>query len=89
MGLGYLLSLKIRQGNFGGGPFECGFSRRGSPRLNFSIHFFLVAIVFIIFDIELVLLFPLFLTLSYRATFTSLAIVVGFLFILTAGLFFE
>jgi len=48
-----------------------------------------VAIVFIIFDIELVLLFPLFLTLSYRATFTSLAIVVGFLFILTAGLFFE
>jgi NADH:ubiquinone oxidoreductase subunit 3 (subunit A) len=42
-------------------PFECGFSPQSSARSPFSLHFFLIAILFIIFDVELVLLFPYFL----------------------------
>jgi NADH-ubiquinone oxidoreductase chain 3 len=40
-------------------PYECGFSPFQSARRPFSIYFFLVAILFVIFDVELVLLIHL------------------------------
>ncbi|MDA8137526.1 MAG: NADH-quinone oxidoreductase subunit A [Desulfobacteraceae bacterium] len=39
-------------------PFECGESQLVSPRLRFSIKFYLVALFFVIFDIEAVFLYP-------------------------------
>merc|ERR1712029_1203990 len=39
-------------------PFECVFSTLRSHRMAFSLHFFLVALVFAIFDVEILLLFP-------------------------------
>lgn len=61
-------------------PFECGFSPYSSSRSPFSLHFFLVSIIFLLFDVELVLLFPLF--LSPQVTILTLAVFSSVLLIL-------
>jgi len=38
--------------------YECGFDPFGDARTKFDVHFYLVSIVFIIFDLEVVFLFP-------------------------------
>nr|QWW90533.1 NADH dehydrogenase subunit 3 [Matsumuramata muiri] len=44
--------------------FQCGFSNFSSPRLSFSIHFFMIAIIFLMFDIELALMLPMFISMK-------------------------
>jgi NADH-quinone oxidoreductase subunit A len=39
-------------------PYECGIEVKEPPRGNFSVHFYLVAVVFLVFDVETVFLFP-------------------------------
>lgn len=60
----FFLALAVFLGPKRGGgaklePFECGSEPIGSPRVRFSVKFYHVAILFLIFDIEAVFLYPL------------------------------
>nr|YP_009501885.1 NADH dehydrogenase subunit 3 [Arytainilla spartiophila]AWU48850.1 NADH dehydrogenase subunit 3 [Arytainilla spartiophila] len=39
-------------------PFECGFDPFSKPRISFSIHFFSISLMFLIFDIEITIILP-------------------------------
>jgi NADH-ubiquinone oxidoreductase chain 3 len=70
-------------------PFECGFDPKNTARLPFSTRFFLLAVIFIVFDIEIVLLIPLPITLQTDLLLQSFLGGFMFLLILTVGLLHE
>jgi len=70
-------------------PYECGFDPLKSARLPFSFRFFLVAILFLLFDLEIALLFPLPAANAISHPSTLLPITSIFMIILTLGLVFE
>nr|ACB28515.1 NADH dehydrogenase subunit 3 [Nephtys sp. 'San Juan Island' YV-2008] len=70
-------------------PFECGFDPSNSARLPFSTRFFLLAVIFMVFDIEIVLLLPVPLTSASIMTTNTLLGAGMFLFILIVGLLHE
>nr|AAP73627.1 NADH dehydrogenase subunit 4 [Nectarinia dussumieri]AAP73628.1 NADH dehydrogenase subunit 4 [Nectarinia dussumieri] len=70
-------------------PYECGFDPLGSARLPFSIRFFLVAILFLLFDLEIALLLPLPWAIQLQSPITTLALASSLLFLLTLGLIYE
>merc|ERR1712200_287737 len=63
-----------------GSPFECGFDPAGNRRLPFCMKFFLVSILFLVFDVEVTLILPI----LYAG-----AQVIAFLTLLVAGVLYE
>uniref|UniRef100_UPI0030E1AF1E NADH dehydrogenase subunit 3 n=1 Tax=Monochamus guttulatus TaxID=2079363 RepID=UPI0030E1AF1E len=70
-------------------PFECGFDPKNPARLPFSLQFFLIAVIFLIFDVEITLLFPLIITLNISNISNYMMIVSFFILILILGLLHE
>nr|ADU32565.1 NADH dehydrogenase subunit III [Campephaga flava] len=70
-------------------PYECGFDPLGSARLPFSIRFFLVAILFLLFDLEIALLLPLPWAIQLQNPTTTLVWASTLILLLTLGLIYE
>nr|ARH54983.1 NADH dehydrogenase subunit 3 [Deporaus tristis] len=70
-------------------PFECGFDPKNSARLPFSLQFFLIAVIFLIFDVELTLLLPMVMSMSISNILNYSVTIMFFLIILLYGLFHE
>nr|YP_001218737.1 NADH dehydrogenase subunit 3 [Parajulis poecilepterus]ABP03889.1 NADH dehydrogenase subunit 3 [Parajulis poecilepterus] len=70
-------------------PYECGFDPLGSARLPFSLRFFLVAILFLLFDLEIALLLPLPWGDQLASPLTTFFWAAMVLVLLTIGLIYE
>ncbi len=68
--------------------YECGFEPFDDARRKFDVRFYLVAILFIIFDLEVAFLFPWAITLGDTGLFGFLSML-GFLAVLTVGFIYE
>ena len=69
--------------------YECGFSPvYGQTRSTFQIHFYIVAMLFLVFDLEILLLFPIALTL-YNVSIFGFSIAIIFFIVLTIGFVLE
>ena len=68
--------------------YECGFEAFSDSRIQFDVRFYLVAILFIIFDLEIAFLFPWAITLGNIGLLGFCSMMI-FLFILTVGFIYE
>nr|YP_010946329.1 NADH dehydrogenase subunit 3 [Anisolampra panfilovi]WGO57047.1 NADH dehydrogenase subunit 3 [Anisolampra panfilovi] len=87
--LASILSKKSIEDREKSSPFECGFDPKSSARLPFSLRFFLIAVIFLIFDVEIALLLPMtiiMLSSNIKSWFIISSI---FLTILLIGLYHE
>ena len=68
--------------------YECGFEPFSDSRMEFDVRFYLVAILFIIFDLEIAFLFPWAISLGNIGILGFVSMMI-FLFILTVGFVYE
>jgi NADH-quinone oxidoreductase subunit A len=69
-------------------PYECGFEPFADARSKFDVRYYLVAILFIIFDLEVAFLFPWAVALGKIGVFGFWSMI-AFLFVLTVGFVYE
>nr|YP_009488372.1 NADH dehydrogenase subunit 3 [Tingis cardui]AWD31631.1 NADH dehydrogenase subunit 3 [Tingis cardui] len=70
-------------------PFECGFDPKSSSRIPFSTQFFLIGILFLIFDVEMVIMLPMIITLKSSNIIMWVTMTTTFITILIVGLYYE
>ncbi len=86
-GLGAVMGPR-RPGHAKDSPYECGFEAFEDARMKFDVRYYLVAILFIIFDLEIAFLFPWAVVLDHIGLFGLISMAV-FLSILIIGFIYE
>nr|QGZ10021.1 NADH dehydrogenase subunit 3 [Eisenia nordenskioldi nordenskioldi] len=89
LALAWVLSARSNMDREKSSPFECGFDPKSTARIPFSMRFFLLAIIFIVFDIEIVLLMPIPSIILSSNLNSTLLTSTSFLLILLLGLIHE
>nr|YP_008757761.1 NADH dehydrogenase subunit 3 [Eurema hecabe]AGG39632.1 NADH dehydrogenase subunit 3 [Eurema hecabe] len=89
MSISMILSKKSMSDREKCSPFECGFDPKSLPRIPFSLHFFLITIIFLIFDVEIALIFPIIPTFLMTNIFIWFLLSSFFIIMLLIGLYHE
>ena len=87
LALGFLLG-KGEKSDAKLSPYECGFDEFEDARIPFDVRYYLVAILFIIFDLEIAFLFPWAIALKYIGPIGLISMIV-FLCVLVIGFIYE
>ena len=88
LALGFVLGQRPAPDSEKLSPYECGFEAFEDTRMKFDVRYYLVAILFIIFDLEIAFLFPWAVSLDVVGTFGLVAMGI-FLLILVIGFIYE
>nr|YP_007627050.1 NADH dehydrogenase subunit 3 [Pyrgacris descampsi]AGC22341.1 NADH dehydrogenase subunit 3 [Pyrgacris descampsi] len=84
-----MVSKKMINDRESNSPFECGFDPKSSARMPFSLRFFLIAVIFLIFDVEIALILPIVIILKSSNLTIWLSSTAFFILILITGLIHE